>query len=93
MKKGKHFNGRTINKKIILIILLFIISIIILFLKLYNKNSIHNDEELQDILNDNSEVQNITTEMPIKNPTETPIGNNVPKSNPPIIAKYVVPST
>ena len=64
MEKGKRFKEKKKNNKIRIIILtiILVISIIMIGINLYYQKSIKNDEELQDILNDNSQAQNTQEE-------------------------------
>lgn len=65
MKKGKHFNGRFTNKKIMIFIIILIISVIMLILKAKNIKLQNNSEIYKSLVNDNSEISkedNLKTE-------------------------------
>ena len=61
MKKGKHFNGKLTNKKIIILIILLILSITILLLEFYNRNKDNNDEKLKEIVNSSTKSEEVQT--------------------------------
>lgn len=65
MKKGKHFNGKLTNKKIIIFIIILIISVIMLILKAKNIKLQNNSEAYKSLVSDNSEISkedNLKTE-------------------------------
>lgn len=71
MKKGKHFNGKFTNKKVIILLIALIISILILVYKLKGNNLINESKVYRDIAKDNSKViidadSNIKTERMTK---------------------------
>lgn len=68
MGKGRRFKEKRKSNKLRLIVLIsiIIISIFMIGINWYFQKSIKNDEELQDILNDNSQAQN-TENVPEKN--------------------------
>ena len=61
MENGKHFEKNN-KKRIGILYLIFIISIIMLIFEIQDKNTINNDEKYNEIANDNSQVE---TEIPI----------------------------
>lgn len=66
MENGKHFEKNN-KKRIGILYLIFIISIIMLIFEIQDKNTINNDEKYNEIANDNSQVE---PEMPIETKTE-----------------------
>ena len=56
MKKGKHYNGKISNKKIIIFIIVLCISIIMIVSKLLNTSIFYNDELYKKIQNDTSQI-------------------------------------
>lgn len=60
MGKGRRFKEKRKSNKLRLIILIsiIIVSVVMIGINWYFQKSIKNDEELQDILNDNSQAQN-----------------------------------
>lgn len=71
MKKGKHFNGKFTNKKVIILLIALIISTLILVYKFKGNNLINESKAYRDIAKDNSKViidadSNIKTERMTK---------------------------
>lgn len=71
MKKGKHFNGKFTNKKVIILLIALIISTLILVYKFKGNNLINESKAYRDIAKDNSNViidadSNIKTERMTK---------------------------
>lgn len=98
MRKGKRFKEKVKNNKIRIIILssILIISIIMIALNLYYQNTIKDDKELQDILNDNSQVQNTEIETTPEETTKTErmiMLEELQKENSDIIGWLEIPDT
>ncbi len=69
MKKGKHFNGKLTNKKIIIAISALIVSIIMLIVKMKNIGLNNYSEAYKSLVNDNSQIMendNLKTERMLK---------------------------
>lgn len=56
MEKGKHFNGRFTNKKVIIFIIVLVISITMLIIKIKNEGIKNYSEAYKNLENDNSQI-------------------------------------
>lgn len=96
MRKGKRFKQKRKSNKIRLIILtsIIIVSIVMIGINFYYQKTIKNDKELQDILNDNSQVQNTEITQQENSKTERMIRlEELQKENSDIIGWLEIPDT